>query len=99
MLLRFTPWQSLPSWGGFLAPGNTARGEAVAVARHVGMPVDLEGEVGSSSQTDRSGLEIAGRGVQIDGLHVRQIGDGESAACIGSVRIVLAGNDGQVASA
>ena len=60
--------------GWILGSGNTARGEAVAVARHVGMPVDLEGEVGSSSQTDRSGLEIAGRGVQIDGLHVRQIG-------------------------
>ena len=60
--------------GRILGSGNTARGEAVAVARHVGMPVDLEGEVGSSSQTDRSGLEIAGRGVQIDGLHVRQIG-------------------------
>ena len=60
--------------GRILGSGDAAWGEAVAVARHVGMPVDLEGEVGSSSQTDRSGLEIAGRGVQIDGLHVRQIG-------------------------
>ena len=60
--------------GRILGSGDAAWGEAVAVARHVGMPVDLEGEVGSSSQADRSGLEVAGRGVQIDGLHVRQIG-------------------------
>ncbi len=72
MLLRFTPW-SLPSWRDSWLREHCA-GEAVAVARHVGMPVDLEGEVGSSSQADRSGLEVAGRGVQIDGLHVRQIG-------------------------
>ena len=48
------------------------------------MPVDLEGEVGSSSQADRVASEVAGRGVQIDGLHVRIWGTGNRRLVAGS---------------
>ena len=71
--------------------------EFKAVARHVGVTIDLKRPVSATAQTHRCALEIAHRGIEIDGEHIGQVGTRSDRQRVASLMsVVLARDDREV---
>ena len=85
---------------GILRAIDTARREREIVAQHIGVAIHQEGLIGTTTQAHGCSLEVAGRGIEIDSLHIAQVGRRSNRQLIlGLVGVVLATNNRQLALA
>ena len=88
--------QFIHLWRGFGTEAARGR-ELKGIASHVGVAIDLEWPVGAAAQAYSRALEVAHRGIEVDGKHIRQIGArSDRQGIAGLVGVVLAGNDREV---